>query len=164
MCAEDVALPPCDLHCELLSLPQVLGTTLATIPSRVPYLAADRALVSRWQEELAFVSAFKVGIAWQGNPGYGGDRHRSISLAHFAVLAAVPNVRLISLQKGPGSEQVSAARFSVHQFDDRFDNIAGAFCDTAAVLKNLDLVICCDSAIAHLAGAGGADLGCSALH
>ena len=42
-----------------------------------------------------------------GNPGYQGDRRRSIPLRHFAPLAEVPGVSLISLQKGPGCEQLA---------------------------------------------------------
>jgi hypothetical protein len=40
-------------------------------------------------------------------------------------------------------------------FGDRVDGTNGAFMDTAAIMKNLDLVITSDSAIAHLAGALG---------
>jgi ADP-heptose:LPS heptosyltransferase len=35
----------------------------------------------------------------------------------------------------------------------RLDETAGAFRDTAAVLKNLDLVVTCDTVFGHLAGA-----------
>jgi ADP-heptose:LPS heptosyltransferase len=38
---------------------------------------------------------------------------------------------------------------------DDVDQAAGAFMDTAAIMKNLDLVISSDTAIAHLAGAMG---------
>ena len=37
------------------------------------------------------------------------DHLRSIPLAEFAPLAEVPGVRLISLQKGAGTEQLAAA-------------------------------------------------------
>ncbi|HET6195663.1 MAG TPA: tetratricopeptide repeat protein, partial [Acetobacteraceae bacterium] len=33
-------LPPFDVHCAFMSLPRVLGTTLATLPAKVPYLGA----------------------------------------------------------------------------------------------------------------------------
>jgi len=78
-------------------------------------------------------------------------------LRNFAPLAAVPGVRLISLQLGPGSEQIRemAADFSVTQLPGEIDATAGAFMDTAAILENLDLVISSDTAIVHLAGALG---------
>jgi hypothetical protein len=67
----------------------------------------------------------------------------------------VAGVRLISLQKGPGSEQIRQVPFPVEDLASRLDETAGAFVDTAAVMKNLDLVITSDTSIAHLAGALG---------
>ncbi len=62
---------------------------------------------------------------------------------------------LVSLQKGPGVEQLAAlaGRFAVRELGADFDEGRGAFMDTAAVMKNLDLVITSDTAVAHLAGA-----------
>src|SRR5205807_2973438 len=82
------------------------------------------------------------------------DHLRSIPLAHFAPLARVPDVRLISLQKGPGSEQRPGVEFELIDLGERLDEEA-AFVDTAAVMQALDLVVTSDSAIAHLAGALG---------
>ncbi len=71
---------------------------------------------------------FKVGIAWQGDPHYPDDRHRSILLAHFAALAAVPGVRLVSLQKGHGREQLAmvAQDWGVVDWAERLDESGGA--------------------------------------
>jgi Flp pilus assembly protein TadD len=151
-------LPAHDLQVPLLSLPRVFRTALAAVPAEVPYLRADPALVEHWRGELGTTAAFKVGIAWQGNPDFPGDAMRSMPLAHFAPLARIPGVHLISLQKGRGQEQIKVVtrRFAVTDLGGRFDEAAGPFMDTAAVMKNLDLIITSDSAIAHLAGALGA--------
>src|SRR5205085_2009569 len=42
--AKDSTLPDFDVHAALMSLPGILGTTLATVPAVVPYLFADAAL------------------------------------------------------------------------------------------------------------------------
>jgi hypothetical protein len=78
-------------------------------------------------------------------------------LARLAPLAAVEGVRLVSLQKGRGVEQVQAlkGRFSVKDLGEGLDAEGGAFLDTAAVMQNLDLVMTADTAAAHLAGALG---------
>jgi hypothetical protein len=146
-----------DVHAHLASLPALLGTTLSNIPATIPYLHADPALEASWREKLAANPGFKIGIAWQGNPSYRGDGQRSVPLTRFATLAGLPGVRLFSLQKGKGCEQVQqvAGQFSVIDLGPRLDETAGAFMDTAAVMKNLDLVITSDTAIAHLAGALG---------
>jgi hypothetical protein len=101
-------------------------------------------------------SLFLVGICWQGRPEFRFDRLRSIPLASFSPLAGVPGVRLISLQKGPGGDQMGGpgAKFPIVDLGDDFDRDA-AFLDAAAVMKHLDLVISSDTAIAHLAGALG---------
>jgi tetratricopeptide (TPR) repeat protein len=149
--------PPFDVYALLLSLPAMLGTTLETVPANVPYLFADPELIARWGDELKSIEGFKIGICWQGSTAHLLDRMRSVPLAEFAPLAKVPGVHFISLQKGEGTEQIVevAAQFPVIDFGPRLDEEAGAFMDTAAVMKNLDLVITVDTALCHLAGALG---------
>src|SRR5205823_2205229 len=120
------------------------------------YLAARKELVEKWRPVLDEVRGFKVGIFWQGSPQYQADHDRSIPLSHFGKLAGLPGVKLVSLQKGPGREQLAGSPFRVVDFTEQMDNEeVGPFMDTAAVLRLLDLVICCDSAVIHLAGALG---------
>ena len=146
-------LPPFDLQAPLLSLPGIFRTSLETIPADVPYLFADPGLVEHWRRELGSIAGFKIGIAWHGSPKHPNDRNRSIPLASFEPLARCSRVRLLSLQKGTGAEQLQdlAGRIPVADVGSRLDD----FRDTAAVLVNLDLVIACDTAVAHLAGALG---------
>jgi tetratricopeptide (TPR) repeat protein len=155
--AAGTPLPPFDVHAPLLSLPLVFGTTLEKVPADVPYLIADPILEQGWRDELSMSGGFKVGIAWQGNPQHKKDRQRSLPLVKLAPLAQVPGIRLISLQKGPGTEQLRDAREQLPVIDlgSRLDEASGPFMDTAAVMKNLDLVITTDTATAHLAGALG---------
>jgi Tfp pilus assembly protein PilF len=150
---------PEGLDCQafLLSLPGLLGTTLASVPAPVPYLHADPRLVEHWAQQLRSVHAFRIGITWQGNLSYHSDRVRSIPLGQFAPLARLEGVQLVSLQKGPGTEQLREVgdRFSVLDLGSRIDQTTGPFLDTAAVMKHLDLVVTCDTVIGHLAGALG---------
>jgi len=150
-------VPEFQAHSALLSLPWALRTTVTTVPSEVPYLYADPALVAQWRGELAPLGGYRIGINWQGNPQYKGDRHRSIPLDCFTPLAELPGVRLIGLQKGLGTEQLAASgeRLGIVDLSGRLDEAAGAFMDSAAVLMNLDLFVTSDTAVAHLAGALG---------
>jgi Flp pilus assembly protein TadD len=150
--------PACHLQHALMSLPARLGTTVDTMPAPVPYLRADRARSERWRGELQTLAGLKVGIAWRGSPKMlPYDLRRSIPLEQFEPLARVDGVRLLSLQAGAGSEEPGrlGGRFPVLDLAARFDESAGAFLDTAAVMTHLDLVVTCDTAIAHLAGALG---------
>jgi tetratricopeptide (TPR) repeat protein len=151
------ALPEFAFQAPILSLPGIFGTTLGSIPSVVPYLSPDPQLLERWRPELRAGAEFKIGIAWQGSPKYQGDKHRSIPLAHFAPLARLPGVRLVSLQKGFGAEQLTGivAQWNAIDLSRRLDEESGAFADSAAILKHLDLVITSDTALAHVAGALG---------
>ncbi len=108
-------LPPFDVQIPLLSLPGLLGTTLATIPADIPYLEVEPRRVEYWQadirraarRQLAGSENLNVGIAWQGSKSHKGDR-RSFLLHHFKGLADVPSVQLFSLQVGPATEQLAA--------------------------------------------------------
>lgn len=146
-----------DVEAPLPSLPYILQTSLATIPAQIPYLRANATRIDRWRGVFRKISAQKVGIFWQGNPQEPGDRQRSIPLHLFAPLAKVRGVRLVSLQRGPGVEQIAALEkpFPMVDLGIDFADNQGLFSDTAAVMMNLDLVVTCDAAVAHLAGALG---------
>src|SRR5262249_23730610 len=140
-------------------VPNVLKTTLETIPSTTPYLSADEALVEFWRQELGYFAGLKIGIVWQGNPRYGvlncrsADQRRSIPLKHFEVLGHIPGINLFSLQKGHGTEQLSQWRAPTPIID--LEDRLADFTDTAAIMMNLDLIISVDTSPLHLAGALG---------
>ena len=122
------------------------------------YLGASPTLIDYWNRNLGNTNAKKrVGICWQGNPQHHADIYRSVKLAEFAEIAAVPDVSLLSLQHGFGTEQIATVPFSssIMRLPDNIDKSGGAFIDTAAILKNLDLVITTDTSTAHIAGALG---------
>jgi hypothetical protein len=148
--------PDFDVHAPLGSVPGLLGATPETIPARTPYLTAEPSRVERWQQRLGASEALRVGIVWQGNPKHVQDRWRSAPLEQFAPLAAVSGVEWISLQQGPGTEQMDAPGrpFAIRRMaEGDLDGPDGAFLDTAALIKCLDLVVTVDTALAHLAGA-----------
>ena len=154
---QDQPLPEFDCFAPLLDLPGILGDNVDTFPREIPYLAADSELVSHWHSYLQAYGGCKIGLAWQGSPKYQADKMRSVPLAEFAPLGKLKGIHLFSLQKGFGAEQIDnlAGAFEIVPLGDRLDETSGAFMDTAAVLRNLDLVITADTAIGHIAGALG---------
>jgi Tfp pilus assembly protein PilF len=147
-----------DLQCSLLDVADVLHVNANTIPNQVPYLKAAENLVAYWKPRTpGTIDEFRIGICWQGNPDHQADMFRSIPLAEFETLADVSNIRLVSLQKGHGSEQMASWRGkqALEVLPSNIDTSSGAFMDTAAILMNLDLVITSDTSIAHLAAALG---------
>ena len=155
-------LPPVECYAPLMSLPRIFETSLETVPDTVPYLTSDHGLIEIWRSKLDAIvgdrdGTIRVGIAWQGNPRFPRDASRSIPLATFEPIGELPNVRLISLQKGHGSEQLTAqaGNLPIFTLGPNVDDAAGAFMDSAAVMQHLDLIISSDSAVCHLAGALG---------
>ncbi|MEN0068444.1 MAG: tetratricopeptide repeat protein [Myxococcota bacterium] len=148
--AVDSPPPPHVPRALLMSVPAALGYDVTNIGRARPYLQADPARIQRWRTRLGPARGPRIGIAWQGNPKHPEDRHRSFPLAALAPLARIPDVTLISLQRNTDVH----APFAVRALDATLDEDA-AFVDTAAVMANLDLVVACDSAVAHVAGAVG---------
>ena len=141
-----------DLQCALLSLPLRFGTDLTDMPAATPYLSSDPARVALWRQKIG-AGGFRIGISWHARPVV--NLGRSFPLRELYRLARIPGVRLISLQKGDGIDQLATVPAGVHveTLGEDLDNGPDAFVDTAAVIENLDLVVTCDTSIAHLAGA-----------
>jgi tetratricopeptide (TPR) repeat protein len=140
----------------MMSVPGILDVTPETVPRSGPFLTAEPDRGAAWRERLGS-QGFKIGIAWQNAGASHLDKLRSIPLREFAALSDIPGVRLISLQKGRGVEEIPAVGFGerLETLGDSFDAGGGAFLDTAAVMMNLDLIVTPCNAIAHVAGALG---------
>ena len=134
-----------------------------TIPNDVPYFYADEKLVEYWARALSDNKDFKIGICWEPKAYFckSADtffkQHRAAPLSVFYPLSKLKHVTLYSLQKVNGLDQFHSVPkdFKLLFFKGDFDKASGRFSDTAAVMKNLDLVITIDTSIAHLAGALG---------
>ncbi len=145
-------LPSFDAHLPLMSLGRVMRTTVDAIPWRGAYVRppADRA--QAWRGELARgKEGLLVGLAWAGRPDQWDDRNRSMRLDMLAPLASLPHVRFFSLQKGAAAAQAASPPAGM-QLVDLSPRIRD-FCDTAAIIAQLDLVVSVDTSVAHLAGA-----------
>lgn len=149
-------VPEADCHLPLMSLPHRCRTTVATIPGGVPYLRADPHRAAFWRQRIADAGgrdAFRVGIQWRAA---GADR--SIPLDRFARLSHLSGVRLYSLQKadGPGWWERPDEGLGIVSLPGRDGKGEDeGFVDTAAIIEGLDLIVACDSVVAHIAGAMG---------
>jgi precorrin-6B methylase 2 len=151
-----VPCPEFDYYIHLMSLPRIFATDLESIPAERAYLRADRELAKGWKSRLASNApgTLNVGLVWRGDPNHGRDRYRSIPLDQFKPLASVGAVRFFSLQKGASLDEPAPSNL-------KFTNLAPVLADlrdTAALISQLDLLICVDTAVAHLAGALGVEV------
>jgi len=137
----DNVLPDYDYHCSIMSLPYLL---MEPDISGSPYLKCYK------RATLTGTDKFNIGIAWVGNPTHTDDEIRCCPLEEFRVIHNLPGVRLFSLCPSPrllmGCEDMRIANISNH---------LTSFENTAAIMKELDLVLTVDTAVLHLAGAMG---------
>lgn len=146
--AADGNEPGHDWNCPLMSLPARFGTTLGSVPAAVPYLAPQDTGRLAWKRRLDAGRALRVGLCWQGNPANADDRRRSFPLDVFEGLREIRDVQFVAMRVTDepipsGWPMLDAAPW---QHD---------MADTADLLAELDLLITCDTAVAHLAGALG---------
>ena len=150
---------PIDLQSPTMSLPHLLGISVADVPATVPYVRVEPGRRAAWQARLSVLPGLKVGVVWAGEPCPGQpeaaaiDQRRSIPLAAMAGLLATPGVTWISLQKGAAAAQIADLPANLRPRD--WMDAVEDFADTAALADALDLVITVDTSVAHLAGALG---------
>lgn len=130
-----------DVDVEIMELPHVFRTTLATLPGTVPYLHAPivkRPAGAGGDDTLA------VGVVWRAGDW---NERRSLPTASLAPLAAIPGVKLYALQRGRALEEWPLGLGEIWGSDD-IEQAAG-------MMRALDLIVTVDSFPAHLAGALG---------
>lgn len=138
-----------DIHCSIVSLPYLLNARIDNVPAAKKYLYSDPETVAFYKEKYFDNNLFKIGIKWQGNAV--GDINRAASLENFYKLTKLKNIKLYSLQKDFGIEQLKDKpdNIDIINLGDTFKD----FADTAAAIQNLDLIVTIDTSVAHLAGA-----------
>jgi len=150
-------VPAHTIDVPLFCLPRIFGTTPETIPTPIPYLYADEVLRAQWHAICAELKGYKIGICWSSNKinrSAPACVRRTIPLATFDLLSTLPDVTLVSLQKGDGEHELATCADRYVVFN-HLDDEHGAFMDTVALMKELDLIITADTSIAHIAGALG---------
>jgi FkbM family methyltransferase len=142
-----------DYQIATMSLPRALEIELHSIPTNIPYLRTDAHRAQRWREQLQSETRLKVGLVWAGNPKHARDRFRSIPFTTLAPFLDIDGAQFFSLQKESPVDLASQAYLSRRLVD--LAPQLNDLCDTAAAIEALDLVICVDTAVAHIAGALG---------
>lgn len=138
--------PEADAWTTFVSLPFALGLPDDQIRNRPPIDAPTYQLPKSWKVP---DQKLHVGIAWAGSEMNLINRHRSIPLTYFFNLARVKGVQLYSLQ---------IDQLKIREMNDLG---GGAFIrdlssyvrdvvDTMSLLRDLDLVITCESALGHI--------------
>jgi len=145
-------LPEFDYHCPLLSLPLRFGTTLETLPGQTAYLILDEQKVEAWRSRLAGERRLKVGLVWTGKRTHQRNPLRAVGLdAYAAAFKDMHDVAFYSLQFDAAAEISRMQANGFHVLDHTPE--MGDFDDSAAFMRNMDLIITVCTSTAHLAGA-----------
>ena len=138
-----------DVHTPLLSLPYLLNLKNDKVFAYSEgYIKPNKEKADEYKNKYFNVDKYKIGIKWQGNTFY--DKDRVIPAEAFQPLLGIENTQFYSFQTFEGSEDIKKLNGIIDIGKGLLD-----FSQTAAALSNLDLVICNDTSLAHLAGAMG---------
>ncbi|MBQ3311553.1 hypothetical protein IJG72_05700 [bacterium] len=141
----------CDFQCPIMSLPYFLGLNNKTIfLDGKPFLHAPKRKANLYKEKYFDNDKLKIGIKWQGNTLIGAER--AINASSYLKLFDINNAKIYSLQVMDGYEQINdLLELGIEDLGSTFKD----FADTISAMENLDIVICNDTSVAHLAGAMG---------
>ena len=136
-----------------MSLPYKLKIDINSIPNK-PYLKCSDKNSAKWKK-LLDKNYKNVGINWQGGIDPRQDAGRSFRLDNFEEISKIESIKLFSLQKINGVDQIKSRKdiFNLNIIENLDKN--APFVDTAELISNLDLIITSDTSIAHLSGALG---------
>lgn len=143
----------------LMDIGQKFPALNGTPPYANGYLNCKQADVDSWQKRLQRDPNKRlIALHWQGNPNHEGSlysRGRSMAFDDWLELKEIKDLEFVSIQKGAGSEQLKLDKGLNFVQGQAEVDATMEFCDTAAILKNCDLLLSADSGVVHLAGALG---------
>ena len=143
--------PHADCWSTFVSLPFALGLTDQEIRDQ-PHIQFP--LVERPTMWMVPDVKLHIGIQWRGSKLNDIDVHRSIPVEEFLELYRVPGIQLYSLQVGEAAQEANVIG-AISLIKDLVPYIQSDVTATLALMKNLDLIICCESAVAHIAALYG---------
>ncbi len=147
-------LPSFDYFIFLLSLPKIIYSTNKVFLKNHNYININNNKLDKWNQKLKNLKGKKIGIAWQGDQNFPRDFMRSINLEILKPLLKKKQLNFINLQKGFAVNQINILKLEKYIIDysNEIDNRGNAFEDTISIIKNIDIVITTDTALAHLSG------------
>ena len=149
---EKCVLPKHDYHCYIMSLAKNYYDKKKNLLAQNYTIPSNNYIYDLWKKKLDKIEFPKIGVCWHGNMQNKSDFLRSIKLKYFKNIFSIKNINFISLQETLNSNENKLAKETknFYNFNSVLDKNNNAFEDTIELIKNLDLVITCDTSIAHL--------------
>ena len=143
-------LPKTDYHIPLMSLAHNFKTTIENIPEIPPYLKLMKPSPNLFHYRELRNKKKKIGLVWKGRESHKNDKNRSIAIDLCLPFLKNPKTTFYSLQIGGSNE---CKKHSAYIKD--LSTYITDFASTGSIIKNFDLIITVDTALAHLAGSLG---------
>ena len=139
------SFPVADAWTTFVSLPFALGLSDEEIrqAKQIPYPLLS--LPTSW---MVPDQRLHIGIQWGGSKLNDIDKYRTIPVEYFLELCRVPGVHLYSIQVGEHAEDANV--IGAHALVKNLSPYIRDVVDTCSLLRDLDLVICCESALGHI--------------
>ena len=154
---EDKDVPFCDFYISLMSLPFIFKN-LKNIPTTYNFFPKNINLDNSWKKIIKLNKKIQIGLSWQGSADNKEDYKRSVSLLIFSPFFEIKNLAFTSLQKNYGQEQITQFNLEgkiVNFYKNKIVGSNNKFEDTISIIKNMDLVITVDTAVAHISATLG---------
>ena len=142
-----------DIIIPLLSVPRIFELNLKNLNIGNSYIKPNNEKTEYWSKKID-KNKFNIGISWSTTKDNNYNRNIPINL--FRKINKFKTTQLISLHTDKHLKDLNE---NINDLKDIifFQNIdiKDKFVDTAAIIENLDLVICTDSVVTHLSAAMG---------
>tara|TARA_B100001057_G_C22781182_1_gene923697 strand:+ start:111 stop:1574 length:1464 start_codon:yes stop_codon:yes gene_type:complete len=93
-------------------------------------------------------SDINIGLSWSGNPNFPLDEYRSLSLKNFKDVLNTKDVSFFKLSQDIRNKEITDHNSTSNLFDMGDKSLF----EISQIMKELDLVVSCDTSIIHLAG------------
>jgi len=139
------SFPQADAWTTFVSLPFALGLSDAEIRDQKQISYPLLSLPTTW---MVPDQQLHIGIQWGGSKLNDIDKYRTIPCDFFLELCRVPGVHLYSIQVGEHADDTNliGATALVKNLSPYIRDVV----DTVSLLRDLDLIICCESALGHI--------------
>jgi len=146
-------LPAFDYWTPIMSIPNLVGSTVENLASVQYYLTADAKLQQAWQQKLGPKTRLRVGFCWSGRRDTWINRHKAMPFeTMLELIRRNPGYEWVNLQVDcTEEEEAELVATGVRAYPGSIRT----FADSAALIMHMDVVLAVDTAVAHLAGSLG---------
>lgn len=123
-----------------------------------PYMTADPDRVLQWQSLFKTKKKPVIGIAWRGGIWKTAAKYRQLDLEQLLPVLKSVDAHWVSLQYKPSGKEIAAFKKEHPEIDlVEYDycTLSNDYDDTVAMIQALDMVVCMQTTVVHVAGALG---------